>query len=61
MTVHEVAEYLRLTDSTMYNYLKTGRLPSFKLGRYLRIRRADVEQFIAQQMQQSEPPQPPPE
>jgi excisionase family DNA binding protein len=50
MTVKEVAEYLRVTTTTIYRYLEDGKLPHFKMGRYLRIRREDVETFVEQQL-----------
>ena len=46
LTVEEAAEYLRCGRSTAYELVRTGRLPSFKVGRLRRIRRADANNFI---------------
>lgn len=47
LTVPEVAEFLRVTPKTVYGLVKRGELPSFRVGRTLRCRREDVQQFIA--------------
>ena len=33
MTVEEVCDYLRLGKNSVYNLLKSGKLPSLKIGR----------------------------
>jgi excisionase family DNA binding protein len=55
MTAKEVADYLRVTKATIYRYLEDGKLPYFKMGRYIRIRREDVERFVEQQMTHAQP------
>jgi excisionase family DNA binding protein len=47
LTVPEVARYLRVTTKTVYGLLKRGELASFRVGRVVRCRRADVDHFIA--------------
>lgn len=37
MLVKEVALYLRLPLSTTYELVKTGEIPSFRVGRQIRI------------------------
>ena len=48
LTVKEVAEYLRVTPKTVYQLVKQGALKSFRVGRAVRFRRADVEDFVAE-------------
>lgn len=43
MTVQEVADTLRVRRNTVYEMLRRGELPSVKVGKQLRVRRADVE------------------
>lgn len=47
LTVPEVAGYLRVTPKTVYRLVKRGELHGFYVGRVLRLRRADVEKYIA--------------
>lgn len=46
MTAAQVAEYLQLHKLTIYKYIREGRLPAVRLGRSLRIMKADVERFL---------------
>ncbi|MFN8163791.1 MAG: helix-turn-helix domain-containing protein [Solirubrobacterales bacterium] len=43
LTAAEVAERLQLRPSTVQDYARRGIIPSFKLGRFRRFVRADVE------------------
>jgi excisionase family DNA binding protein len=43
LTAEEVAELLQLRPSTVQDYARRGIIPSFKLGRFRRFVRADVE------------------
>lgn len=43
LTAGEVAELLQLRRSTVQDYARRGIIPSFKLGRFRRFVRADVE------------------
>ena len=49
MTLHHVANYLKLHYMTVYRLIKTRGLPAFRLGGDFRIRRSDLEKWIAQQ------------
>jgi excisionase family DNA binding protein len=43
LTADEVAELLQLRPSTVQDYARRGIIPSFKLGRFRRFVRTDVE------------------
>jgi excisionase family DNA binding protein len=45
-TPEEVAQELRVTRRTLYEWLKTGRLRGVQVGRGWRIRPEDVELFV---------------
>ena len=45
MTVDEVAEYLSLSRTTIYQMLERGQLPSAKFGRMRRIPRKAVVEY----------------
>lgn len=59
MTVGEVASYLRVTSKTVYELIRRGALPSFRIGRAVPCRRHDIEQFIADQTAVCERPHSP--
>ncbi|MDQ3643139.1 MAG: helix-turn-helix domain-containing protein [Actinomycetota bacterium] len=41
-----LAKELGITLRTMYRILDTGDLPAYKLGRVIRIKRADLDDFL---------------
>ncbi len=47
MTPAEAAAYLRVNPQTVYRLLNAGTLPGAKVGRTWRVRRADLDLFLA--------------
>jgi excisionase family DNA binding protein len=47
LTIAEAASLLRLKPSTIRDWVLRRRLPYYKVGRLVRIRRADVDALIA--------------
>lgn len=47
LNVEEVAQILRVPKSWVYSHLDL--LPTVRLGRYIRFRRTDIEDFVAEQ------------
>lgn len=45
----EVAEILNITKNTVYELVKRGELPGYKVGKKLRIDRSDVDNYIESQ------------
>lgn len=45
MTVHDVANYLRLSEAKVYRLAKEGCVPSFRLGKSWRFRRDLLEEW----------------
>ena len=45
----ETAELLKITKNTVYELVKRGEIPSYKVGKKLRIDKADVEEYINRQ------------
>ncbi len=45
-TVEEIAGILKVTERTLYNYIKSGVLKAVKIGKYWRIKHTDLENFI---------------
>jgi len=52
LTVSEVAEYLRITERTTREMIKSGKLPAVKLSKEWRIKRADVEKLLDTEVKQ---------
>jgi excisionase family DNA binding protein len=47
MTAEEVAAQLRVSEGTVNQWVKLGRIPVVKIGRLNRFRRDDIEAYIA--------------
>ena len=47
MTRREAADYLRVSQRTLDRFRAAGLLPSFKVRGVVRLRREDVEAFLA--------------
>lgn len=49
LTPLEVAEILKITKNTVYELIKRGELPAYKVGKKLRIDKEDIENYINSQ------------
>jgi putative molybdopterin biosynthesis protein len=45
-TVLELAEILQVTRRTVYNYIKNGTLPAFKIGKEWRVNEPALKAFL---------------
>lgn len=48
LTVAETAAVLKLNQQTVRNWIDAGTLPAIRIGRRVRIRRADFDRLIEQ-------------
>ncbi len=46
MTVEEIAEYLQVKPSTIYQWTHTGFIPHVKLGNRVRFRLSQVDRWV---------------
>jgi putative molybdopterin biosynthesis protein len=46
LTVPEVAKLLRMSRQTIYNMVKAGDLPHFRVGNKVRFNRADLDALM---------------
>lgn len=46
-TLDEVADILKVTKRTLYNYVKAGKLPAVKMGKYWRVPSEALQAFIS--------------
>lgn len=49
LTVREVAEFLKVTERTIYRLAAEKQIPSFKVGGSWRFRRADLVKWMSEQ------------
>jgi excisionase family DNA binding protein len=54
LTVREVAEYLKLSRTTVWRWFKEGKLQAFKLGRSWRVRRSELERITGQDLRSAD-------
>jgi len=50
MTIEEVAEYLRVSTRTVYDWAKRGEIPCGKMGTSWRFKRNEIENWITQKL-----------
>lgn len=56
MTIEEVAEYLRVSERTVYDWAQKGQLPGGKLGTTWRFKRGDIEGWVNRRIGNSSAP-----
>lgn len=49
LTIHQVAEYLKVTERTIYRLAAAKKIPAFKVGGTWRFSLADIDSWIKQQ------------
>ena len=47
LTVAEVADLMRVSTMTVYRLIKSGDLPSVRVGKSYRLREDDIDAFLA--------------
>ncbi len=52
LTIPEVARYLKMSKSKVYNLVSKKEIPHLKIGRNVRIRQADLQRWIEKQTKQ---------
>ena len=50
LTAREVAEYLQLSKSKVYYLISRRRLPHLKIGRSVRVKEIDLNQWLKAQI-----------
>lgn len=45
-TIEEIAKILRVTQRTIYNYIKEEELPAIKIGKHWRVRHEHLELYL---------------
>ncbi|HEY7119678.1 MAG TPA: helix-turn-helix domain-containing protein [Tepidisphaeraceae bacterium] len=55
LTKREAAAYLRVSERTVETLIAKGALASFTIGTLVRIRRTDIEAFVAERLRSTTP------
>ncbi|MEK5232252.1 helix-turn-helix transcriptional regulator [Lysinibacillus sp. FSL K6-0232] len=55
-TIEEVAQLLKVSKLTIYDLVKKGDLPVFRVGRQMRVDRADLQSYIQKRKTGTTPP-----
>ncbi len=50
LTVPEIAEYLKVSRTTVWRWCTEGKLPAFKAGRSWRVHRSEVEKIVGRDL-----------
>jgi excisionase family DNA binding protein len=55
LTVQEVADRLRLSESMIYKEINAGRLPHYRFGARVRITEGGLDEYVRDQLAESGP------
>ena len=47
LTIKEVAEHLKLSVAAIRKYIRLGKLPYYRQGRVIRLKKSDVDNFLS--------------
>ena len=54
LTIKQVANYLQVTDRTIYRLAASDGIPAFKVGGSWRFRKSDIDAWIGSQIHSNE-------
>ena len=52
MTVHDVAEYLRLSEAKVYRMANEGLVPALRMGKSWRFKKELIDEWIRREIEQ---------
>lgn len=56
MTIRDVADYLRLSEATIYQMARAGRIPALRMGRTWRFKKENIDDWIENATEKSKDP-----
>ena len=54
MTVHDIAEYLRLSEAKVYRMANEGCIPALRIGKTWRFKRELIDEWIRRETESSQ-------
>lgn len=52
LTIEELADYLKISKSTLYKLAQEGRIPGQKVGRHWRFRKQTIDRWLEEDQRQ---------
>ncbi len=49
MSLQELADYIGVSNTTVYRYVKQKKLPSIKMGRLWKFRKEKIDEWLEEQ------------
>lgn len=49
LTVKDVMTYLKISRQTLHELTKSGQIPSYKVGKAVRYRKDEIDEFLKKQ------------
>lgn len=46
LTINEITTILKVSKLTIYRYIKSGKLPAYKVGRDYRVKQEDFDKLL---------------
>ena len=56
LTIDEVANYLRVSERTVYDWAQKGEIPSGKIGTVWRFKKSEIEKWVNDRLSSSARP-----
>ncbi|MDR2135692.1 MAG: PTS sugar transporter subunit IIA [Treponema sp.] len=56
LTIEEVANYLRVSERTVYEWIQKGEIPAGKIGTVWRFKKSEIERWVNDRLQDSRLP-----
>ena len=53
--VPQIAKFFGVSDKTVWEWCKAGKLPAFKIGKEWRVRKSDLQKMINQKVKSPKP------
>lgn len=59
MTIDELAAYVKVSKSTLYKLVQSGKVPGQKIGKHWRFRRELIDRWLGAELSDEQPPSKP--
>ncbi len=46
LTLEQIAEYLQMSESSIYKMAQGGKIPAYKVGRQWRFKREEIDRWV---------------
>ncbi len=46
LTLKQIAEYLQMSESSIYKMAQAGKIPAYKVGRQWRFKKEEIDKWV---------------